>query len=135
MSDPKSARVLLSAAERDVQALRVMRGSEIVSDEIFGFHVQQAAEKSLKAWLALLGETYPLTHNLESLLDLLADRCVDMKPFRKLIDYTPYAVEFRYEGVDSGAAAIDRKRALALVETLLKQVRHALAAVEIEESE
>ena len=61
MSDPKCARMLLDAAERDVEALRFMCRSDEISDEVFGFHVQQAAEKSFKAWLALLGETYPLT--------------------------------------------------------------------------
>ena len=49
MSDVKCARMLLDAAERDVGALRVMLPSGEVSDEVFGFHVQQAAEKSLKA--------------------------------------------------------------------------------------
>ncbi len=70
MTDPKCARMLLRAAERDVGALRVMRHSDDISDEVLGFHAQQATEKSLKAWLALLGETYPLTHNLDTLLDL-----------------------------------------------------------------
>lgn len=79
-----------------------MRRSDEVSDEVFGFHVQQAAEKALKARLALLGETYPLTHNLEALLDLIEGRRVATEPYRKLVGYTPYAVEFRYEGVDSG---------------------------------
>ena len=130
MSDPKCARMLLQAAERDLDALQVMRRSDKVSDEVFGFHVQQAAEKSIKAWLASLGEVYPLTHNLELLLDLLENRDVATKPFRKLIDYTPYAVEFRYAGVDSSAEPIDRKSALTLVESLLRQVRLELATVE-----
>ena len=95
MTDPKCARVLIEAARRDVGALRVMRGSDEVSDEVFGFHVQQAAEKALKARLALLGETYPLTHNLEGLLDLLEGRGVAVEPYRQLAGYTPYAVEFR----------------------------------------
>ncbi len=123
MSDVKCARMLLDAAERDVGALRVMRGSSEVSDEVFGFHVQQAAEKSLKAWLALLGQVYPLTHNLEALLDLLSERTEVSPRFRELIDYTPYAVEFRPEGVESCADPIDRKGALALVEALLAQMR------------
>ena len=46
MSDPKCARVMLQAAERDVLTLRDM--SSRVPDESFGFHVQQAAEKALK---------------------------------------------------------------------------------------
>ena len=127
MSDPKCARVLLDAAERDVGALRLMRQSDEISDEVFGFHVQQAAEKSLEAWLALLGEVYPLTHNLEALLELFSEGNDVSRRFRKLIDYTPYAVEFRYDGVESGTDPIDRKGALTLVEALLAHVRRQLA--------
>lgn len=130
MTDVKCARMLLRAAERDVGALRVMRHSDDISDEVLGFHVQQATEKSLKAWLALLGETYPLTHNLDTLLDLLTARGVVVTLFRKLSDYTPYAVEFRYEGVDSSTDPIDRDGALALVEALLQQIRTVLAEVD-----
>ena len=128
MSDPKCARMLLGAAERDVLTLRNMTSG--VPDESYGFHLQQAAEKSFKAWLALLGETYPLTHNLEALVNLLASRAVDMMAFRELVVYTPYAVEFRYGGVDSGTELIDRMSALALVEALLDQVLQELEAVE-----
>ena len=92
--------------------------------------MQQAAEKSLKAWLALLGKIYPLTHNLEALLELLSERNDVPCRFRNLIDYTPYAVEFRYEGVESGTDPIDRKGALTLVEALLVQVRRQLAKPE-----
>ncbi len=130
MSDVKCARMLFRAAERDVEALRFMCRSDEISDEVFGFHVQQAAEKSLKAHLAVLGETYPLTHNLEVLLDLLADRGIAMAPFQELISYTLYAVEFHYEGVSSSTAPIDRENALTLVETLLEQTRRQLAEVE-----
>ena len=119
---------MFRAAERDVLTLRSMTAR--APDESFGFHVQQAAEKSLKAWLALLGETYPLTHNLETLLDLLTDRDVATPPFRVLIDYTPYAVEFRYDGIDADTESIDRQRALALVEALLDQVRRELTEVQ-----
>ena len=121
MSDPKCARMLLGAAERDVLTLRNMTAG--APDESYGFHLQQAAEKSFKAWLALLGETYPLTHNLETLVNLLAGRDVDMEAHRELTVYTPYAVEFRYGGLDSSAEPIDRTSALALVEALLAQVR------------
>lgn len=128
MSDPKCARAMLQAAERDLLTLRGMTAG--VPEESFGFHVQQAAEKSFKAWLALRGETYPLTHNLELLLDRLADQGVATKPFEKLVGYTPYAVEFRYEGVDSSTAAIDRAEVVALVEALLKQVRGEFPAAD-----
>lgn len=58
MSDPKCAKVLLDAAERDILTLRHMTSG--VPEESFGFHIQQAAEKSFKAWLAFLGVTTPL---------------------------------------------------------------------------
>ena len=122
MSDAKCARMLLRAAERDIEALRVMRRSDAIPDEIFGFHVQQGAEKLLKAWIALLGDSYPLTHSIETLLALLTDRGAATEPFNDLAAYTPYAVEFRYAGVGPNAEPIDRPRTLALVEALLEEV-------------
>ena len=120
--------MLYRAAERDVLTLRSMTDDAPV--ESFGFHVQQAAEKAFKAWLALLGETYPLIHNIETLLDLLGERGASVEPFGRLVDYTPYAVEFRYAGVDSASEPIDREGALALVEALLKRVVRELAEAE-----
>ena len=78
MSDVKCARVMYRAAERDVLTLRSMTADAPV--ESFGFHVQQGAEKALKAWLALLGEKYPLTHSIETLLDILDDRGAAVEP-------------------------------------------------------
>ena len=122
MSDAKCARMLVDAAGRDIEALRVMRGSDGLPDEVYGFHVQQAAEKLLKAWIALLGESYPLTHSIETLLKLLSDRGVGTGPFRDLTAFTPYAVEFRYAGVGPDAKPIERAGALERVEALLEQV-------------
>ena len=126
MSDVKSARMLVEAAERDIEALRVMRRLDGIPDEIYGFHVQQAAEKLLKAGIALLGVSYPLTHSIETLLALLADRGAATEPFDDLAAYTPYAVEFRYAGVGANAEPIDRPHALALVEALLREVANQL---------
>ena len=128
MSDVKCARVMYRAAERDALTLRSMTADAPV--ESFGFHVQQAAEKALKAWLALLGEEYPLTHSIETLLDLLDDRGAAVESFRDLVEYTPYAVEFRYAGVDPDAEPIDREGALANVEALVVQVGRQLPDVE-----
>ena len=126
MSDVKCARMMVRAAERDVATLRSMTAG--APDESVGFHAQQAAEKAFKAWIALLGETYPLTHSIGMLVDLLAARGAPVEPFRGLADYTPYAVEFRSLGVPSDAEPIDREGALALVGALLDRVRRELAA-------
>ena len=128
MSDIRCAKLMYRAAERDVLTLRSMTAEAPV--ESFGFHAQQAVEKALKAWLALLGETYPHTHSLETLLSLLTDRGVAVDSFRNLVDFTPYAVEFRYVGVDPDAEPIDREDTITLVQALLEQVGCQLAEVE-----
>lgn len=128
MSDPKCARVMLQAAERDLLTLRYMNPG--VPDESFGFHVQQAAEKALKALLALLGRRYPLTHNLYDLFDLLDQEGVATGFYRPLSSFTPYAVEFRYEGVGPGHEPIDRAAALTLVEALVREVEDRLGTAE-----
>ena len=65
MKKSKDASLLLFLAERDLKALKAMIvDTDSFSDEIFGFHAQQALEKSLKAWIASLGGEYPPIHNL-----------------------------------------------------------------------
>ena len=127
MSDPKCARALLEAADRDILTLREMTAR--APDESFGFHVQQAAEKALKAWLAVLGQVYPLRHDLDDLFDLLASHGAAVDFFRPLAVFTPYAVQFRYEGLGPGHEPIDRPAALALAKALVQHVRDRLAEV------
>ena len=126
MSDPKQAAVLVEAAERDISALRGMQDKSVFADEIFGLHTQQAAEKLLKAWLALLGEVYPLTHNLELLLDILRERGIDTREFRSLVEYTPYAGRIRYGIGDPSDGQLDRVAALERIETLRGHVPNRL---------
>ena len=130
MSDLEHARELADAAERDVSALRGMGNATVFADEIFGFHAQQAAEKLLKAWLASRGETYPLSHDLAALLDILSAGDTDVAHFSALVEYTRYAVHLRYAGVDPGTEPLDRLRAIELVEALLAAVQCRLAETE-----
>ena len=127
MSDPKCSRALLKAADRNILTLREMTAR--APDESFGFHVQQATEKALKAWLAVLGQVYPLRHDLDDLFDLLASHGAAVDFFRPLAVFTPYAVQFRYEGLGPGHEPIDRPAALALAKALVQHVRDRLAEV------
>jgi HEPN domain-containing protein len=126
MSDPKQAEVLVEAAGRDISALRGMLDKSVFADEIFGLHTQQAAEKLLKAWLALMGEVYPLTHNLELLLDILQERGVATEQFRSLVEYTPFAGRIRYGAGDPSDGQLDRIVALKRIEALREQVMRRL---------
>lgn len=42
-----------AAGTKDLRALQGMSDPDVFADEVFGFHAQQAAEKALKAWLAV----------------------------------------------------------------------------------
>ncbi len=130
MSDPKQARVLLEAAERDYSALCGMGDATIFADEIFGFHVQQALEKSLKALLALHGKTYPPTHDLSRLINMLKEHDAEAARFDGLVEYTSYAVQFRYGAGDPSAMPLDRATAVRHAEALLEEVRRRLQSTE-----
>ncbi len=129
MSDLERSRVLLAAAGRDLRALRGMSDTEVFGDEIAGFHAQQAAEKMLKAWLLLLGESFPLTHDLDYLIRRLEGREPDVGQFEQLVEYNPYAVQFRYEFFDADTVPLDREEAVRCLESLRQEVARRLAVV------
>ena len=130
MSDLDDARTLLEAAERDLRALRGMDDPAVFADEIAGFHAQQAAEKLFKVWIILLGEPYPLTRDLDYLLRLVERREPEIGRFEDLIEYNPYAVQFRYGSFENEAAPINRQEAVQRLEHLWQEVRRRLAEAE-----
>ena len=110
-------------ARKDFNALRGMIDNPLFADEIFGFHVQQAIEKSLKAWLAARSVIFPLTHDLSRLLDLLEENGADVNLFWSLVQYTVFAVQARYEtGLVETETPIDRVAVIEAVQQLLDTV-------------
>ena len=131
MSDVKQARALIRAATRDLSAVRGMFDPKVFADEIFGFHVQQAAEKLCKAWIALLGEEYPFTHDLRKLLEILDSSGIVVTQLLPLIEYNPYAGWIRYDDRDILVdESIDRKDALRRIEEFHQQVLSQLPEIE-----
>ena len=120
--------LLLTMARKDLKALSGMTDADIFAEEIFGFHAQQAIEKALKAWLAWLDVEYPRTHDLSLLLSLLQAREADIAPFEDLIEYTPYAVQLRYEAFDALAEPLDRLETIRRVCQVLEHVCALCAA-------
>ena len=68
----------------------------------------------MKSWIAMLGETYPLTHDIAVLHDVLGACGVDVSSSLSLADDTPFAVAFRYEGVDPDSDRLARDDARRL---------------------
>lgn len=114
-------------AARDYRALCGMEDPEIFSAEIFGFHVQQAVEKALKAWLCSIGIPYPKTHDLDELGALLEEAGQEIPKFLDgLLEFTDFAVAFRYEAFPDLEGDIDRHDCINRISHLLRQVEQIL---------
>lgn len=117
MSRPEELEVadlLLGKAESDLSAARVLAADADQQDDVVGFHLQQAVEKSLKAVLAVRGFEIPRTHDLDLLSRLvgrgsegLPDELADVKQL------SPWAVATRYDDSD---ASLDREAAIKIGE-------------------
>lgn len=124
--DVEQARLLLGMAGGDLGAVRAMSDRVDFTDEIFGFHVQQAAEKCFKAWLAMLGEKYPLTHDLGELFKAIRQRDAAVSQHAALKAFSAFAVHYRYTPFPENAEPLDRPAAIPQVEALMRRVRRLL---------
>jgi len=110
---------LLRIAAADLETAVASSDPLVFREGAWGFWIQQAVEKALKAWLLLLGEEeLPLTHDLRRLLRLLAAHGALVGQWSDLGVLTVYAVQFRYDA-DPTPMELDRaalnQRASALV--------------------
>ena len=122
MNDLSEARSLLNVAHRDLRALSGMINSKLFADEIFGFHVQQAAEKSLKAWISALDETFPFTHDLAALLRIVEGKGYDVSKFLEISKFNEFAGHFRYVESDGEIEPLEREISIDMVQTLYQHV-------------
>jgi HEPN domain-containing protein len=124
-SDKEHARQLWRMASQDFRASQGMRNANQFSDEVFGFHVQQALEKSLKSWIAVRHLTYPRSHDLGILIRILEESGEDLSAFTDLEDFTSFAVQYRYEAYDD-TDELNREDAINKAAALLAQVKNIL---------
>ena len=91
------ARVFVTKAEHDWRVVCVGLETELPNDTIC-FHIQQAAEKLLKALLAWKDLDYPFTHDLKGLLKLVVPVFPALAEFEDALPlYSEYATVLRYD--------------------------------------
>ena len=123
MKNHEQALLFLKKAAQDEALLDVVADSELVSDEIYGFHAQQAAEKMLKGLLSELKIRFRKTHDLRELLDLLTDSSHPVPEDLSEMDIlTPYGTLFRYDVLDS-SATFNRAESREMIRKLRKWVK------------
>jgi len=118
--------LFLRKAAQDEALLDAVIESEKVSDEVIGFHCQQAAEKMLKALLSDLGAAFHKTHELGALMDSLARSGAPLPgEFENLDMLTPYGAVYRYDDYD-GAESLNRAETRAMLRSLRAWVEDRL---------
>lgn len=121
MNDIDHAHDLLKLARMVLKTLTGMPDRETFAEAVFGFHAQQAIEKGLKAWLARMGTSYPKTHDLRLLLVLLEEKNQAVDDLWDLLEFTPYAVHFRYDWITE-ETPLDREEIIHRITTILNLV-------------
>jgi len=102
-------------AESDLKLARLAQDNGEVLPAQICFHTQQSVEKALKAVLIVCGIDFPLTHDIEVLLELADQNRIELPP--ELANaglLTPYAVETRYPGLWEEISEADVGEAIAL---------------------
>jgi len=119
------ARQLFRKAENDLAAAGIGLQHGAPLDTVC-FHIQQGAEKLLKAGLAAKDVGYPFTHELRELLELASPLYPFLEAFRSTLpEYTEFAVSFRYDELP-WVTEEEAERALQVVTDLRDRLREAL---------
>jgi len=102
--------ILLQKAAVDMRSATILyndfqKGNSALDIEVILFHLQQAAEKCLKAILSFHQINYQKVHDLEVLVNLITDNKIPLQiNSTRLIDLSDFAVEGRYSVIHDDLA-------------------------------
>lgn len=116
MTPLEEARKLLRLASQDERVLDKLIADLEISDAVWAFHAQQAAEKLLKAVLLRRGVVFPKTHDLALLYQLVVPIASVPVSLDELDTLSPYAVGYRYDELET--EPLDRTRVRQLIAAL-----------------
>jgi HEPN domain-containing protein len=99
--DPRAeAAVLARKAADDAKAMHLLAPNQEISDEIIGFHAQQAVEKWLKALLGSPGVEFEYTHDLHRLIAEVKAAVGEFPLISpEVVALTEHAVPLRYDQI------------------------------------
>lgn len=132
---PGSPAEWLSHAESDLRLARLAANDPQIIPGQVCFHAQQAAEKSIKAAMLFRGIEFPLTHDIEELLEIAEDQgFLVTEEVQEAAHLTPYAVETRYPGYCEEITKDDVKNALRIAEQTVSWAKDVLSGKKGEDS-
>lgn len=125
----KQYEVLYRKAGVDLKAAKILHSDFVNGDieldlDVIFFHIQQAAEKLIKALLAYNKVNFPKIHDMEELINILEQNHIIFELEKdKLIDLGDYAIEGRYAVIHDDFE--DAEKYILLIEKL----KHNIGAV------
>ena len=123
--DPHSSRAWIGRAESSLALARMQ--AEGIDLEDLCYQAQQSAEKALKAVFLARGVRFPLSHNLDLLLQGLEELGLEIpESVDTASRLTRYAVETRYPGFYDPVTPEEYQEALAMAGTMLDWARGKL---------
>jgi len=120
-----SAADWLRRAQSNLALASVKRPSPVMLEDLC-FHAQQAAEKALKALLVSGGADVPRTHNIRTLLDIVAGKCSIPSQIQHASILTEYVVSGRYPGESEPITDEDYTEALSLAVSVVQWVEQQM---------
>ena len=122
-----TARQWAEKAEHDLTAARdLLEHSSNCPFDVVCFHAQQAVEKYMKALLVSLSITFPKTHDLRKLFDLMPDPAKKLFKIEDLLLVNRYAIDARYPGDYEPITRTNAKRAIRIAEGLKRKIMRKL---------
>ena len=113
----------LVKAHQDLRSAEWLMSSPDRLYNAVGFHSQQAAEKSIKAYLTWRDETFEKTHSLVALVSKCLTYDSTFQELRQAATLlTPFAVTFRYPGELPELTADEAEQAIALSRQVWKLI-------------
>lgn len=115
----------LTKAEEDLKAARLLSDQGL--DGSVYFHCQQSIEKAIKAILVAAGIPFGKTHDLAVLQDLAVTVDKDLaKGLGNVDTLTPFAVRYRYPGIDTDEEVLQPNEAIDLAASTLDSIQEFL---------
>ena len=121
------AKTLLRVALRDLQTALLLEAPP-GPESSWGFHIQQAIEKALKAWIIAHNRQAPYIHDISDLMRILADLGQEVTPYSELALFTVFAVQLRYDD-EPNALNLDRRAWHVRVEALVDHVAKIVSSL------
>ena len=130
-SDSSDPAAWLRYARGDLALARVPLPEDSFYEQLC-FHAQQAVEKAVKAVLIINKISYPKTHNIRTLLDLLPKEIVLPTDVDAATTLTDYAVSGRYPDEVEEVNEEEYREAVRLAEAVVQWAESILPASDTE---